>query len=477
MLLLKLSMLGASGSKEMNVGQFSAIANQLYNLQAAAAELGSGKFELKVRAMVQQQIFYQRDYVSELRELMLQKSIFDRSDNYYCNVFQEEFGLTLDSFYKITSFVLVRLEAQSKGVVRMPISELVHFLCPSVPPRHLLAYIRLVSCEAEDLPSYMNEYRLEDIYVSEYFQETPFKYVPFILNGADMVALNCRFCVTAICNLVPELMKRERPAFKDQFGVDMEKRVGEIIGLLAADELVFESELVVLLKKEGYTGKVVDFLVREGNDITLIESKAIEPSDLLKCSTDPDTVERILTPSYIKAVHQVQSVAAALKRCKRFSNCTFRGLVVTFKDHYFFGGEVLDSIVDGKISAEIMKSHGAMPVPLSRISYIPLQSFTSLIHCLKQAKQNLASFLDAACDGQADPGGARFTLAHVVDEQFKGMPMAWAAGIDGVAADHLEAMQSMLRHNLSHWRGNAQRLIEMHASLLRSLRPEYEALR
>ncbi|MGX9080470.1 hypothetical protein ACWTQY_31965, partial [Klebsiella pneumoniae] len=67
MFLLKMSMLGASGVKELSARDFDRLANEVFKLQNRAAQLGEGSIELKLRQMVLAQRWYQTSSLGSLR--------------------------------------------------------------------------------------------------------------------------------------------------------------------------------------------------------------------------------------------------------------------------------------------------------------------------------------------------------------------------------------------------------------------------
>lgn len=474
MLLLKVSMLGVSGAKDMSEREFIRIANEIFHLQGAAADLSEENIELKVRAMILGQMFYQRKSLSGLRDLTVQGTVFSRADGYYDNLFLEVFGLSLDSYLKIAMFIVVRLDAQTNsGVLRVPLSELLLYLCPGIPYEHVLAFVRLASCDARDLPGFVAGHDLGGIFASEYYQETPFKYIPFILDGAGLVAFNYKFCITAICGLAPAILKKEYPAFKDEFGSDMEARVGELLESLPHDQLLDESELQKLLSSKGIDSKLVDYLVREGDQVTLVECKAIEPTDLVKCTADAKVLKRSLEKSYIYAIHQGQAVANALSGLEEYKGCSFRQLVVTYGDHFVFGGKYIAENIDLDLVGSVTNNYGRLPIPMERISYLSLQDLAGLIYGLKEKGRLLGEFLDTACDVQSDPQRRRFTLAHVVEDEIGGVPGTFAAGLGGEMDRKQVALETLIRENPKYWSGKAEHFMERHASLINALNPSY----
>lgn len=477
MFLLKLSMLGADGKEKVSPQQFNRIANDIFHLQGLAADLSEGQMELKIRALFLGQLFYQRDTLHSLRELFVQGSVLRRADNYYDELFNRVFGLSLDSYLKIAMFVVVRLDKQSGGILEMPIAELMFYLCPGLPYRDVLAFIRLASCDAHSLASFVSDHDLDGVFSSEYFQETPFKNIPFILRGSGLVAFNYQFCITALCSLAPSAMKKEYPAFKDEFGADMELRVGEVLKKLTCDELIPENELQKILKAAGISSKLVDFVVREGDKITLVECKAIEPSDLVKCTSDPNILKLNLMGSYIKAIHQGQAVANGLSGIERFKDCSFRILVVTFADYYIFGGKFISENIDLGLEDEIREKYGRVPLPMDRVSYLPLQSFTGLVHGLNEKNRSLGGFLDDVCDAQMDPHKRRFTLAHLVEEELGVIPGAFAAGLEDEMNRQQSAMELLISENSRYWKGKVSQFMARHEDLLRALNPTYSDLK
>lgn len=477
MFLLKLSMLGEDGKNVVSSREFNRIANDIFHLQGPAIDFDEGDIELKIRAMLLGQVFYQRDTMHSLRELFVQGSVLTRADGYYDDLFRRVFGLSLDSYLKIAMFVVIRLDKQPAGIIEMPISELVFFLCPGLPYRDVLAFIRLASCDAHSLSNFVSEHDLKGVYSSEYFQETPFKNIPFILKGAGLLAFNYQFCITALCCLAPTVLKKEYPAFKDKFGTDMELRVGDILNALKHDEMLSEDEVRKILKGAGIVSKVVDYVFREGDLITFVECKAIEPSDLVKCTADPQILKNSLAPNYIKAIHQGQAVAHGLAGMERFKDCSFRLLVVTFGDHYIFGGKYISDNIDTNLEGEIRGKYGQLPLAMNRISYLPLQSFAGLIHGLNDRGRSLGAFLDAACDAQADPNKRRLTLADSVEEEIGVVPGSFAAGLGEELSRKQSAMDALMKSNIQYWNGKAGQFIAKHEDFLRALNPTYSDLK
>lgn len=477
MFLLKVALLGKDGKDEIGSQIFNRIANDIWHLQSSAVDLGDDNFELKLRAMVLGQAMYQRDTSSGLRELVVQGSVFNREDGYYNLLFNELFGLSLDSFLTIAMFIIVRLDKQvGAHVVKMPISELMFYLCSGIPYAQLLAFIRLASCDIGALSSFVEGYDLGNIYSTEYFQETPFKYTPFVLEDGYLIAFNYQFCITALGGLAPAILKKERPSFKDEFGRDMERRVGEILAPLSCDMLIDEDAIRLMLKAEGVESKLVDFLIREGDQVTLVECKAVEPTDLMKCTSDPVVLKKNLQQNYIKAIHQGQAVADALARVSQFNNCDFRLLVVTYGDHYIFGGEYILANIDMGLVDEISTRHKCVPVPMRRISYLSLQDFAGLIHGLNETGRPLSGFLDTVCDDQSDPQKRRITLAHSIPQELGAVPGAYAAGL-GLELDRRhEALTTLIESNLRYWSGKVEPFIERHTALIKGLNPTYQDL-
>ncbi len=477
MFLLKLSMLGKDGEEAVSFREFNRIANDIFHLQGPAADLNEGEIELKIRALILGQMLYQRDTLHSLRELFVQGSILTRADNYYDNVFHKIFGLSLDSYLKIAMFVVVRLDKQPVGVLEMPISELVFYLCPGLPYSDVLAFVRLASCDAHSLSNFVSEYELKGVFASEYFQETPFKNIPFILRGPGLVAFNYQFCITALCSLAPAVLKKEYPAFKDEFGADMELRVGEVLKTLKHDEMFSESDVRDILKAKGIVSKVVDYVIREGDLITFVECKAIEPSDLVKCTADAQILKSNLAPNYIKAIHQGQAVAHGLAGMEQFKDCSFRMLVVTFGDHYVFGGKYISENIDTNLEDEIRRRYGDVPLAMDRIAYLPLQSFAGLIHGLNDRDRPLGAFLDTVCDAQVDPQKRRFTLADSVEDEIGIVPGSFAAGLGEELSRKQSAMEALMKGNVQYWSGKAGQFISKHEDFLRALNPTYSDLK
>ncbi|QTT83057.1 hypothetical protein HUT29_17735 [Pseudomonas chlororaphis] len=253
----------------------------------------------------------------------------------------------------------------------------------------------------------------------------------------------------------------------------MELKVGEFLDSLSSAQTFREDELDRLLRSNGIKGKLVDYLLREGDQITLVECKAVEPTDLMKCTSDAETLNKILKPNYIKAIHQGQAVANALSSLDEFKGCSFRLLVVTYGDHFVFGGEYIADNIDLNLVGEISKLYTELPIPMRRISYLSLQDFAGLVHGLKENERLLGGFLDAACDAQLDPQTRCMTLAQVVEKEIGVVPGSFSAGLGEEMDRKSEALQGLILENSRYWRGKVEHFLEQHASLTKALNPSY----
>ncbi len=271
---------------------------------------------LKLRPMLLQQSWYQQSTTDNCITLLRQMHWFTIRNNNHSREFKKSYGVTLESFYTISIFIITRTNKEKAGIQGINLYELLFYLTPHIPLIEITNYFSLIGIRAQDLSTSFKSHRLpeEKNQQSEYFQPSPLRFKPIIIDGNRALIPNKNLFTAGISSLVPDLLKKKlRESFKNEFGNDMESYVGE---LLEGSKLKYLNEKQILETYRRHNikkGKVTDFII-EGSTSIIIECKAIEPGDIVKSSYSSELIYRHLQESFIKAIDQIQETTNSLKK-------------------------------------------------------------------------------------------------------------------------------------------------------------------
>lgn len=477
MFLIKLSMLGGGcgGRDVMGMDKFYSLMNKLLDIQHLAADIYGGDLMLRVRPMVLQQSWYQGSTEVDVNRVFRQMHWFSGVDDFYCKRFEEISGISLYSFYTISLYILV-CYLKEGGVARFNLFDIIFRLCPSIPVKHIEKYFVLVGVRVGDLPGFFGKYRIkgELNQRSEYFQPTPLRFRPVLLDGGDALVLNRSVFSGGVSSLVPDLLKeRLKEKFKDRFGPDMESYVGNIISRAGLD-FIDERGIKDVYSASGVGGKVSDYLIR-GVDNILIECKAIEPGDIVKSSFDADLLCRMLSDSFIHAIEQGQETAHILSGIDGFSGARFRLVVVTHEDFWFSTGADVARLVDKELERRVLERFGDVAIPLDEVIYMPVVALEAILELHARGDASFHDVVGQCINLMNSSGGERLTTTHVVSKILKGK-FPCAREVLDAGTKWVDEFPEMLRRNEEYWKLRKFGLISARQSVLSGINRGLDSL-
>lgn len=465
--MLKISMQeSVKGHREMTEREFGRFANSIYNLQSVACPLDSGAIQLLMRPMVLQQAYYQGSVMLDVKALTRQMLWFVKPDSIYDSKFQESYGFTLEQFYLLSLYLIVAVASDAKGIVGVNLFDLIAKIGPSIPLSVIVKYFTLLSLRPEGLRAFFVEHTVPgELYQqSEYFQTTPLRKRPLLLNGEEILMLHPKLFSHSISMLIPDLLKAirdwgpERSGFKNYFGNDMERYIRDLLNF---SEIKFFDEAQLNNRCRAGSvaaGKMADYLI-PGEINVLFESKAIEPGDIVSSVFDPELLRAHLKGSFIKGIEQCQESVHRLRQLEDFHEAEFFGVVVTHEDFWFASAADVVRYVDPELESRALEKFGAIPIPFENILFITIDIVEGLFDALSRREINLAEVLVDCVETMKTPAGKRFTMSHLVEEKLKGVlkghPM-----LMNKADDWLRFFEKSLDVNARLWGGRVRDLFE-----------------
>ncbi|AZC59928.1 hypothetical protein [Pseudomonas chlororaphis] len=449
MFLLKLSLQGRDGPLKMEAREFWLVANKIYHLSGKLLGPGNGSFMLMVRSMLNQQLWYQIGFVESLRHVLLQRTLFDRSFDTNNQLFLEKTGIGLDDYYKISFYLLtVAGKAESNRVVKWSLSSFYSHLSPAISDDVLIGFLELVAITFPKLHDFMQDFIVEDSNSVELYQETPLKNKPIIVESEGLVIFNSGLCISGLRSIAMEILKSCEP-FTTKFGHDVEAYIGERLRITPMDVYSLSDLNGVIPIK---VGRIADYVVVDGGEVFIFESKAIIPSVLMKCVYDPDWLSRLLKESFIKGVEQGQETASKLLASEKFKGMKARIVVVTLEDFFVYGGEYLGSYIRPDLEKELTEVYGSLPVPMQDVIYMTLKDLNTLTEWLQdKSVGSLSALFRDVEEAERQPGGSRFSLSQHINERV-GPEVIGAVGFGGTLEKTNGEMQELLGGNKCYWK-------------------------
>ncbi|SFL47982.1 hypothetical protein [Azotobacter beijerinckii] len=450
MFLLKLSLQEKSGALHISPQAFHVLANRIFKLGNHLVHVPSKVFLLMVRSMLAQQLWYQVPPIEAWRYVYLQKTLLDRSEDINERLFLSRTGISLQDYYKITVYLLSQAGKQSaNSVIRYGLTSFYSHLSPQMSDETLVGFLRLVALPFSHLHSYMQKFVIKDSNSAELYQETPLKNKPIILEGDELVIFNAGICISGLKSIAMDILKGD-DSFTDRFGVDVENYIGERLRSTPLDVYSMEDLKGVITVKSR---NIADYVVSDGGEVIIFESKSITPNVLIKCTYDPDHLSKLLRDSFIKGITQGQETAHKLAASGRFKGMKARVIIVTLDDFFIYGGDYVADFINEGLEADLVKEYGALPVPMANVLYMTLQDLNFLTEWLKdKPKDSVFKLLDQLAAKQREAGGARFSMAQHISEHIKELDMRGDVGIEVTVERSIADMEGLLGANGKYWR-------------------------
>lgn len=364
---------------------------------------------LFMRALAYQQFFHQTD--NGLYDLARQRLIFATvpENHYFKTKFLSRTGVSVEHFLNLSLALYSIIKGNGPIIEHSYLFE----VCHTIPPSMVDAFLRLISVNINNLHRELKSFDVDGRGPDEHLRQTPFLRFP-------MVKINSRYCCVSpyvlarsLGYLIYDFLKRDDlEGFNQPFGKSFERYVGECLSkskLLTAKE----SELIQTLKGEG---KVVDFLVVDGDANILIDAKGVEMSQSGMTAIKRGTLRRATKTSLFKAFEQGHEVAARLPQLKtahpiiKHRASTYL-LAVTYKELYIGNGPTLAAVAGASELEKIRTAYAEDTlIPFENIYFLSIGEFEDLMHLVSEGEIGLVEALEKAKKADSDRSSQKFTF-------------------------------------------------------------------
>lgn len=369
---------------------------------------------LFMRALAYQQFFHQTD--NGLFDLARQKLIFAAvpENHYFRAKFLKQTGVPVADFLTLAFALYATIKARGPMIQRSYLFN----ACSNIAAPTVDAFLRLVSIDIKNLNKKLNDLD-EGRSPDEYLRQTPFLRFPIIKVGAEYWCVSPHVLARSLGYFIYDFLKRDDvDGFNPPFGRSFEQYVNEQI---SASKLSFakEKDLIKVISGEG---KVVDFLVVDGEANVLIDAKGVEIAQSGMAAVKRGSVRRATKTSLIKAFEQGQEVAARLSRLKpnhpiiKHRDSTYL-LAITYKELYIGNGATLAAVAG---DAELQKIRAKHPqeslIPLENIYFLTINEFEELMFLVSEGRLGLVEALEMAKKADADAVSHKFIFELHINE-------------------------------------------------------------
>lgn len=468
---IKLAMINGNAHKrDITKHELLTIANKLFHMQSVAADLSGHNIHGNLRPMLLQQLWYQRDLTEDLRSMIRQLNWFNEDTPYYSEQFYEITGLTVDTYITISFYICMQAIQHAKGgVSELNVLQLIYFLSPKIGLKEIFLFLKLAGIRASDLPDYYKFHDLPDEPQAEFFQAPVLKYKPLIIDGNKIYILTSQVCVAGLTAMIPIILKKRlKEDYKTQLGTLMEVYIGQLMSEAGLNFLC-ERDLLKIYARHGCkkNKQVCDFAILGEKNI-LVESKAIEPNDIVTSSADMDLLKKNLTESFVKSINQGQRTASILNLEDKDRINSHYLVVVTHEEFWFPTGRDVCEMIDKDLEKQIIKEYGTPPIPLERIGFITVSMLEQLTQLSKQGDIDFSeiiikSFARLEAKENKRPSFG-ITIAEVIGRDFHPHE-----SIRAKALDFFDGVLASAEENRKYWANRAARLLFTHQKLMVSL--------
>lgn len=218
---------------------------------------------------------------------------------------------------------------------------------------------------------------------------SPLSKKPLYRFGNSFVAYN-KTLLNSFCEYgLYDLLKSNNSAnFSSAFGIGFETYL-----TYSLNNLTINYFREYQIRKEFNVGSSVDFLLKEENNVLLIEAKSSEMSELTPLNPEKKYLEQTFQNSLIKGYKQVFLTVNELRKQNpvSFRNANFWGLIVTYKDFMFGAPEAIWLEFMQEKMREILPNEifSNLPIDPLKIFVVSIYEFDTLCFYSKEKEVDL----------------------------------------------------------------------------------------
>jgi hypothetical protein len=255
----------------------------------------------------------------------------------------------------------------------------------------------------------------------EYYEQSPLKKYPLLKMEEGYYCYSIQLLLHSMQTYIYDTLRNHNPnpsLFMDRFGPIFESFVAK--GLEYAD-LTFlrEKDLASHLP----AGKLVDFLIVEGDCNVFVDAKGVEMSYLGMVDHRPDVIRDKTKTSILKGIEQGLSTAMLISNVDRINDIKLGKkrnylIIVTYKDLYIGNGTIFYDVFAKEKLDKIIEEYGnEQLIPFENMYFMSIDDFDMMMAQLKRNESHLIKLLESAVLADRDPKTSKFLFRQHLQER------------------------------------------------------------
>jgi hypothetical protein len=363
---------------------------------------------LFLRAIAYQQFVHQAE--DGKVDIARQRALFAQvpENHFFKTQFLRSTGVPVGDFLRLALTLTVEFGPGNYAMQRTNLFD----IYPNTRPDVIDAFLRSISVDVNDLSLVLTDKDTNGRSADEFMQQTPFMRYPLVKVGSSYWCMSPYILQRSLGHFVYDQLKRvDIDKFNHPFGSAFEAYVKEQI-LQSALGFACEDDLIRYLP----AGKVVDFLIADGDANVFIDAKGVEMAQRGRTAHRRDVVHQATRTSLVKAFEQGLDVCSRIAM-QEASHPVIRPrstnylLAVTYKELYIGNGRMLAAAVGGDRIQQIRAQFDAHDlIPDENIYFLTVAEFELLMALVADGRIGLVQALDRAREADASPHTQKFTF-------------------------------------------------------------------
>ncbi|WP_298440737.1 hypothetical protein [uncultured Ferrimonas sp.] len=457
---------------EITTDEFRRIINKIWNLQSHALKLNRGDDALfSIKPFLRQQLSYQQTKEMYLSQLCRQHIWFN--DNEILNEkFTSISGVSIDDYIKISFLLIIWInQNEQKESSHVSIGDILIRLSPHYCNDKISSYLKFIGMPLEGCEDFFERYKQAHHPRWEYFEDSPLALKPFIYSNHHAITFSRNVFSLGVANLLVNTLKYEmNEDFKTEFGSALEVYVDNLFNIHNLSYII-EKDIINKYRSNSTSGKVVDFIINEPNGHVFIDSKAIEPTILIKTTDNKKDVEDRLKGSFIKGIIQAQECASKMSELVTL-NANIYSIIVTHQNFMICTARDLDGSINSDLENLILDETCHMPISLDRVFYASISELEHLLDIAKATNKSISEILDEVSTMSKDKFGSRGDLSSYLVELYPNKKSPQLTPINSVSDVIFDEIKLQFKQSEKLWNGQVYEFLSLYSDVHKAIQHE-----
>ncbi|MBU1620878.1 MAG: hypothetical protein KJ556_10910 [Gammaproteobacteria bacterium] len=424
------------------------ILNKIWNLQSYASDISAESYELPLRAMMIQQLEFQRPKSEHLLFMFRLHNILFRSGKTETLVqdFESITGLKLIDYFALAIWTHHIFINKQTSVI--PYENIIEELYPGYSIDQLSKFFKNLGGTLPELKRLYEKPSDRKLFKYEYFCEPASLKRPFLFLPKGLSTPHSYVLSKGVCEFVLRRLKSSDPErFKNKFTVAFEEYVSDILKNLNPS-IMRETEIQAIYASKNVSGKCVDFLLHEGNNIILIDAKCAEPQPNVLSSDNPLHIADRIKANMLKGVQQVGETIKNLEKLDyaNLPDIDHRySVIVTHQDFYIRNLSKLTAYLGEDKSMKYNDSTSGS-INQEKLMFISIDHFEAIAIICKAANRSISDFISFVVDAEKSHITECFAMIQYIEKYAKSVGVKRSFR----ESSHLRSSLESGRENLGH---------------------------